>query len=33
VVKSHNIPQNPRDCPAVRHTKDGCLSCGRCWSW
>ena len=33
VVKSHNIPKDPRDCPAVRHTKDGCLSCGRCWNW
>lgn len=33
IVKSHNIPNDKRDCPAVRHTKDGCLSCGRCWTW
>jgi hypothetical protein len=27
------IPGNKKDCPAVRHMVDGCLSCGRCWKW
>jgi len=33
VVKSHNIPNDKRDCPAVRHIKSGCLECRRCWNW
>jgi hypothetical protein len=33
VVDVKNMPTDKRDCPAVRHTKDGCLSCGRCWNW
>ena len=28
-----NIPNHPKDCPAVRHTVSGCLECGRCWKW
>lgn len=28
-----NVPAHKLDCPAVRHTKAGCLECGRCWSW
>jgi hypothetical protein len=27
------IPEDKRDCPGIRHTKEGCLDCGRCWSW
>jgi hypothetical protein len=33
IVGVKDMPKDKRDCPAVRHTKDGCLSCGRCWSW
>ena len=28
-----NIPDDPRDCPAVRHRVKGCSECKRCWSW
>lgn len=28
-----NVPHDPRDCPAVRHTVNGCIECQRCWSW
>ena len=33
VVGEKEMPKDKRDCPAVRHTKSGCLSCGRCWTW
>lgn len=33
IVQVKNMPVDSRDCPAIRHTKDGCLACGRCWSW
>ena len=28
-----NIPTHIKDCPAVRHEVEGCLSCNRCSSW
>lgn len=28
-----HVPVHKKDCPAVRHTKSGCLDCGRCWKW
>jgi len=28
-----NVPLNKKDCPAVRHTVNGCAECGRCWKW
>jgi hypothetical protein len=31
--KVKDIPHHPKDCPAVRHTVDGCLSCNRCSNW
>ena len=27
------VPNDPRDCQAVRHTISGCMECGRCWKW
>ena len=33
IVQAKFMPNDKRDCPAIRHTKDGCLSCGRCWNW
>jgi hypothetical protein len=33
IVQVKSMPQDKRDCPAVRHTKNGCLDCGRCWNW
>ena len=27
------IPEDRRDCPAVRHQVSGCLECERCWNW
>ena len=33
IVGIKNMPRDKRDCPAVRHIKDGCLSCGQCWNW
>ena len=33
VVQAKAMPHDPRDCKAVWHEIDGCLSCGRCWSW
>ena len=33
VVNIKNMPRDKRDCPAVRHTVSGCLSCNRCWNW
>lgn len=31
VVKG--VPHHAKDCRAVWHEIDGCLSCGRCWNW
>lgn len=31
VIKA--VPHHPKDCQAVWHSIDGCLSCGRCWKW
>lgn len=28
-----NIPEHPKDCPAVRKTKKGCMACRKCWEW
>ena len=28
-----NIPDDKKDCPAVRHTVAGCIQCKKCWSW
>ncbi len=28
-----NVPDDPRDCPAVRHKVNGCIECKQCWSW
>ena len=28
-----NVPIDPKDCPAVRHTVTGCIECKRCWDW
>ncbi len=33
IVDIKNMPNDKRDCPGIRHTKDGCLDCGRCWTW
>jgi hypothetical protein len=33
IVNEKAMPKDPRDCPVVRHTKSGCLECGRCWNW
>jgi len=33
VVQAKSMPRDPRDCRAVWHEIDGCLACGRCWSW
>jgi hypothetical protein len=33
IVQPKLMPNDKRDCPGIRHTKDGCLDCGRCWSW
>jgi len=27
------VPDDPRDCPAVRHKVSGCSECGRCFTW
>ena len=27
-----DIPVDPRDCPSVRHTANGCVECKRCWN-
>ena len=27
------MPHHPKDCRAVWHEIDGCMSCGQCWSW
>lgn len=27
------VPDDPKDCPAVRHKVDGCIQCKRCWDW
>jgi hypothetical protein len=29
----NGVPNHKKDCPAVRHVVDGCMSCGRCWKW
>ena len=28
-----NVPVHKKDCPAIRHTKSGCLECGHCWTF
>jgi len=28
-----NVPEDPKDCLAIRKTVKGCLDCKRCWSW
>ncbi|MEA3421014.1 MAG: hypothetical protein U9Q97_04995 [Acidobacteriota bacterium] len=28
-----NIPEHEKDCPAVRHTVNGCVECRQCWNW
>jgi len=28
-----NTPTDKKDCPAVRHTVNGCIECKRCWNW
>ena len=33
IVQAKFMPNDKRDCPGIRHTKDGCLSCRRCWNW
>lgn len=27
------VPRHPKDCLAIWHENDGCLSCGQCWKW
>lgn len=27
------IPRHPKDCAGTWHENDGCVTCGRCWTW
>jgi hypothetical protein len=33
IVGIKTMPQDSKDCPAVRHVVKGCLDCRRCWDW
>lgn len=28
-----HVPGHKKDCPAIRHTKSGCMDCGHCWTY
>jgi hypothetical protein len=33
IVQAKSMPKDKRDCPAIRHTLNGCMECGHCWTW